>query len=83
MRNEGNIETDGFKLKYHSEGSGPDVVVGGNIAGIYYVATLPNQRGKGYGTAMMQHLLSRAKQKDYRLAGLEASSEGINIYNRL
>ena len=59
------------------------LVLGGNIAGIYYVATLPDQRGKGYGTAMMEHLLSRAKQKGYYLAGLEASSEGESLYKRL
>lgn len=59
------------------------LVLGGNIAGIYYVATLPNQRGKGYGTAMMEYLLNLAKEKGYRLAGLEASSEGKNLYKRL
>lgn len=59
------------------------IVFGGNIAGIYYVATLPDQRGKGYGTAMMKHLLSRAKQKGYHLTGLEASSEGVSLYKRL
>lgn len=59
------------------------IVFGGNIAGIYYVATVPDQRGKGYGTAMMEHLLSRAKQKGYHLTGLEASSEGANLYKRL
>lgn len=34
MENEGSIEIDGFKLKYRTEGSGPDVVVIGSS--IYY-----------------------------------------------
>ena len=59
------------------------LVLDGSIAGIYYVATLPHQRGKGYGTAMMEHLLKRAKKKGYILAGLEASHEGLSLYKRL
>lgn len=47
------------------------------------MATLPDLRGKGYGTAMMEHLLNRAKQKGYHLTGLEASREGANLYKRL
>lgn len=41
------------------------------------------QRGKGYGTAMMEHLLKGAKKKGYVLAGLEASHEGLSLYKRL
>lgn len=59
------------------------LVLGDNMAGIYYVATVPEQRGKGYGTAMMEHLLRLAKHKGYFLAGLEASHEGKNLYKRL
>lgn len=59
------------------------LVLGDNIAGIYYVATIPDERGKGYGTAMMEHLLNLAKQWGYFLAGLEASHEGLNLYKRL
>ncbi len=59
------------------------LVLDGAIAGVYYVATLPHQRGKGYGTAMMEHLLKGAKKKGYVLAGLEASHEGLSLYKRL
>jgi pimeloyl-ACP methyl ester carboxylesterase/GNAT superfamily N-acetyltransferase len=59
------------------------IVFGGSIAGIYYLATLPDQRRKGYGTAMMKYLFNRAKQKGYLLAGLEASHEGESLYKRL
>lgn len=59
------------------------LVLEDNMAGIYYVATIPEERGKGYGTAMMEHLLNLAKQRGYFLAGLEASHEGLNLYKRL
>ncbi len=59
------------------------LVLGDNMGGIYYVATVPEERGKGYGTAMMEHLLNLAKQRGYFLAGLEASHEGLNLYKRL
>jgi len=59
------------------------LVLGDNMAGIYYVATVPDERGRGYGTAMMEHLLNLAKQRGYFLAGLEASHEGLNLYKRL
>ena len=59
------------------------LVLSSNMAGIYYVATVPEERGKGYGTAMMHYLLNFAKQKGYFLAGLEASDEGLNLYKGL
>lgn len=59
------------------------LVLEDNMAGIYYVATIPDERGKGYGTAMMEYLLNLAKQRGYFFAGLEASHEGLNLYKRL
>jgi pimeloyl-ACP methyl ester carboxylesterase/GNAT superfamily N-acetyltransferase len=59
------------------------LVLGGNLAGIYYVATVPNQRNKGYGTAMMEYLLALSLQKGYNCSGLEASHEGLPLYQRL
>lgn len=54
-----------------------------NVAGIYYIATVKNQRKKGYGTAMMQYLLNRAKTKGFSSAVLQSSHEGKNLYQRL
>lgn len=59
------------------------LVLDGELAGLYYIATTPEKRGKGYGTAMTEHLLTLAKKKGYLLAGLEASHEGLNLYKRL
>lgn len=54
-----------------------------NVAGIYYLSTDPCHRKKGYGTAMMEQLLVRAKNKGYHLATLQATKEGHSIYKRL
>lgn len=59
------------------------LVTHANVAGIYYVATRPEQRKKGFGTAMMCHLLKRAKQKGYFIATLQASEDGIPLYEKL
>jgi GrpB-like predicted nucleotidyltransferase (UPF0157 family)/ribosomal protein S18 acetylase RimI-like enzyme len=59
------------------------VVMHANVAGIYYVATSPNQRKKGFGTKMMEYLLMRAKDRGFNLATLQASAEGKTLYERL
>ena len=35
------------------------LVLHANVAGIYYVITIADQRKKGYGTAMMEHLMHK------------------------
>ncbi len=55
----------------------------GNAAGIYYVITAKTERQKGFGTAMMQALLQRTRQRGYVLATLTASEMGKGIYQKL
>lgn len=59
------------------------LVFDANVAGIYYVATIPSQRKKGYGMAMMEHLLNRAKMEGYHMATIQASHEGKGLYEKL
>jgi len=59
------------------------LVLHANVADIYYVMTMPWYRKKGYGSAMMQHLLNRAVDQGFHLATLQASEEGKNVYARL
>ncbi len=59
------------------------LVTHANVAGIYYVATIPTQRNKGFGTAMMKHLLNCAKDEGYFIATLQASHNGFSLYERL
>lgn len=59
------------------------LVLHANVGGIYYVATVPDQRKKGYGTAMMEYLIQRAKKQGYHMVTLQASQEGKALYQRL
>lgn len=54
-----------------------------NVAGIYYIATLPAERQKGYGTAMVEHLMTLAKNRGYHMSTLESSNEAKDLYVRL
>ncbi len=54
-----------------------------NVVGIYYIATIPQQRRQGFGGSMMIHLLQRAKEKGYSIAVLQASSQGRSVYEKL
>lgn len=53
------------------------------VAGIYFVATLPEARGQGIGTHVTQTALEAAQELGYRVATLQASAMGKNIYQRL
>lgn len=59
------------------------VVFHAGVAGIYYLATLPEKQKKGYASALLEHLLMRAKENGYSLATLQASRAGIGLYQRL
>lgn len=59
------------------------VVMHANVAGIYYVMTLPSHRKRGYATAMMEHVLECAQNKGFYLATLQASEKGKNLYESM
>lgn len=59
------------------------LVLHANVAGVYYIMTHPSYRRKGYGSAMMHHLLKCAKQEGFHLATLQASEEGKSLYERM
>lgn len=50
------------------------------VAGLHDVSTSVDERRKGYGTAIEQFLLNRAKQLGYHVAVLQASQEGLPLY---
>jgi ribosomal protein S18 acetylase RimI-like enzyme len=54
----------------------------GNL-GFYALATLENYRGKGIGSAVMTFALNKAKMLGYRNVILQASEDGIKIYQKL
>lgn len=53
------------------------------VAGIYYVATIPEERRKGYAKAMMEMLFERAKECRYGIVTLQATADGKHLYEKL
>lgn len=53
-----------------------------DVAGIYDISTRPEERNKGYGSAMFCFALEYAQQHSFKLAVLQASPDGLNIYKR-
>jgi GNAT superfamily N-acetyltransferase len=51
--------------------------------GIFSLSTLEAHRGRGIGTALMKFVLYHAKEAGFRQAVLQASQDGIGIYQRL
>jgi ribosomal protein S18 acetylase RimI-like enzyme len=53
------------------------------VAGLYNVSTLPDFRGRGFGTAVSLVALSEAKKRGYRFAVLQSSAMAVPLYRRL
>jgi ribosomal protein S18 acetylase RimI-like enzyme len=59
------------------------VFFGAGVAGIYHVATVPEVRGQGIGTAMTLTSLRAARNRGYRIGVLRAAEEALGLYRRL
>jgi predicted acetyltransferase len=53
------------------------------VAGIFGVATVPEARGRGLGTAISLHALREARDMGYKVSVLLSSRMGYRIYQRL
>lgn len=53
-----------------------------DVAGIYDIATRPEKRKLGYGSAMFYRALLESKKIGLRKCVLQASPDGLNIYKR-
>jgi ribosomal protein S18 acetylase RimI-like enzyme len=59
------------------------LMLGSDLAGIYNVATVPESRGRGIGSAMTAMAMRRARELGYSVAVLGAEGEAIRVYERL
>jgi GrpB-like predicted nucleotidyltransferase (UPF0157 family)/GNAT superfamily N-acetyltransferase len=53
------------------------------VVGLHWLSTAPDERKKGYGKAMQEFRLKRAKDLRYHIAVLQASVEGYPLYKKL
>ena len=59
------------------------LILNDNVAGVYFVVTKTEQRGKGFGTAITLAALKEARDRGYQEAILQSSAMGYNIYKRI
>jgi GNAT superfamily N-acetyltransferase len=57
--------------------------LGGGVAGVYNVATLPEVRRQGIGSALTMAPLLEARAWGYRIGTLQSTPMGLNLYRRL
>jgi GNAT superfamily N-acetyltransferase len=73
-----------FLAREQGEPVGTSVLVlSGGAAGIFSVATAPQARGRGVGTLVTDVALRAAREEGHRIAILESSQMGYNVYRRL
>lgn len=81
--------TDDDPIEYYVGYVGDKPVVRGlscyyaGVVGLHWLSTAPDERKKGYGTAMQGYRLKRAKELGCHLAVLLASPSGCSLYQRL
>jgi hypothetical protein len=59
------------------------LIVTGDVGGIYWVATLEDQRGHGYGEALTWAAVAGGSEAGCRVASLQASQLGRPVYARM
>ncbi len=57
--------------------------LGGGVAGIYGVATIPEARRKGIGAQVTLYPLLQARANGYKIGVLQSSEMGLNMYRSL
>jgi len=55
----------------------------GDSLGVFSIATPPEHRGQGYGTAITAHIVTEGRRAGAHLAWLQSSQAGFRCYERL
>jgi GNAT superfamily N-acetyltransferase len=58
------------------------MIMGSGIPGVYIMATLPEQHRKGFGKAILTHLLNEAASNGHQIIALTASRAGYGLYSQ-
>ena len=58
------------------------LITGAGLPGIYMMATLPERRRYGLGSAILKHILMQATQQQYKFIVLTASPLGYPLYSK-
>lgn len=66
----------------HGEAVSTSVLFLTDCAGIFDISTRPEHRCKGLGTALFHHALKEACAQGYEIAVLQASPDGLGIYQK-
>ena len=53
------------------------------VAGVYFVGTLPEARGRGFARAMTTATLREGRDRGYRFGTLQGTEMGVPVYRRL
>jgi ribosomal protein S18 acetylase RimI-like enzyme len=56
---------------------------GSGVAGIWDIITLPEARGKGFGTSMTLNALQAGRNRGYKIGVLTASHDGLFVYKKM
>lgn len=59
------------------------LVATGEVAGIYWVATVADQRGRGYGESLTWSAVAGGRERGCHIASLQASKSGRPLYERM
>jgi len=58
--------------------------MGGDVAGVYNVATLPGHQRRGYGEAVMRHAIADARREHgIEQTILQSTPAGLRLYERM
>ncbi|MCA9286370.1 MAG: GNAT family N-acetyltransferase [Phycisphaerales bacterium] len=70
-------------LKDHAPVATSMVYLADGLAGVYCVATVPEERGKGIGAHVTAQALRAVQQLGYRVGVLQSSEMGESVYRRI